>query len=138
MALKQPTNADECVYFTRRIIGNGKVMAWVFRNTCPKCGKALMGKPVDKKTGKVSIRAKEYVCPSCGYTAEKNAYEETLTANIEYTCQSCNYSGELQIPFKRKKVQGVDSLRFQCQKCKANIDITKKMKEIGKKKEDFG
>lgn len=136
MALKQPSSADECVYFTRRAIGEGTIIAWVFRNPCPKCGKALMGKPVDKKTGKVSIRAKEYVCPNCGYTAEKNAYEETLTANVEYTCPSCNYSGEIQIPFKRKKIQGVDALRFQCQKCKANIDITKKMKEIGKKEEE--
>ncbi len=133
MALKQPSSADECVYFTRRTIGSGNVMAWVFRNPCPKCGKSLMGKQVDKKTGKVLIRAKEYVCPSCGYLAEKQAYEDTLTANIEYTCPSCSNSGEIQIPFKRKKVQGVDVLRFQCQKCAANIDITKKMKEIGKK-----
>ncbi len=134
MALQQPTSAEECVYFTKRNIGSGKMKAWVFRNKCIKCGKALMGKPRDK-SGKVLIRAKEYVCPSCGYKVEKLAYEDTLTANIEYTCPSCSNSGELQILFKRKKVQGVDTLRFQCQKCKNNIDITKKMKEIGKKGE---
>ena len=135
MVLKQPNSADECVYFTRRVFGDGKLVAWVFKNPCPKCGKSLMGKPVDKKTGKVSIRAKEYVCAACGNKAEKQAYEDTLTANISYTCPSCKNSGELQIPFKRKKVQGVDTLRFSCQKCKANIDVTKKMKEIGKKGE---
>ncbi len=137
MALKHPTNTDDCVYFTRRSVDDGRIMAWVLRNPCPKCGKSLMGKPKDK-SGKVLIRAKEYVCPSCGYKAEKQAYEDTLTANIEYTCHSCNYSGELQIPFRRKKVQGVDTLRFQCQKCRANIDVTKKMREIRKKEGDFG
>ena len=91
-----------------------------------------------KKTGKPKIRAKEYQCPECGYTIPKDEYEETLTTNIKYTCPKCNFSGEIQIPFKRKKVKifdeeknkeiTADSLRFQCSKCKENIDVTKKMK----------
>ncbi|MBD3303717.1 hypothetical protein GF343_01105, partial [Candidatus Woesearchaeota archaeon] len=84
MVLRLPDSMEECVYFTRRNIDKGKVVAWVFKEKCPKCGKALMGKPKDEKTGKVKIRAKEYVCPECGYTAEKGEYEDTLTVNIQY------------------------------------------------------
>jgi predicted RNA-binding Zn-ribbon protein involved in translation (DUF1610 family) len=135
MALKQPQSMDECVYFTRRL--SPAVVAWVFRGTCPKCKKGTMGKPRGAD-GKVKIRAKEYVCPDCGYAAEKQAYEDTLTANIEYTCPKCNASGELTMPFKRKKVklfdeetgkEGVaEALQFLCAKCKEKINVTKKMK----------
>jgi len=131
--LKKPNSTTECVYFTNRTIGNGKAIAWVFRKDCPKCKKAKMGKPVVK--GKVAIRAKEYVCPSCNYTEEKKQHEESLTASIEYVCPNCSFKGEKEIPFKRKKVEGVETLRFQCEKCNSNIDITKKMKEIKKKGE---
>ena len=125
---------DELVYFTNRTIDGGKARVWVFRELCPKCKKSMMGKPTDKK-GKVLVRAKEYRCPSCGHTVEKKAYEESLTVNIEYVCPFCKHAGDIQIPFKRKKVMGVDTLRFNCQKCGKPIDITKKMKAIGKKKE---
>jgi len=138
MLLKEPASTDECVYFTNRTIGNGKVKAWVFKDKCPKCGKSLMGKPKDKKTGKTKIRAEKYVCAECSYEAEKEEYEDSLTANIRYTCPSCNHQGELQQSFKRKKMQRfneesgkketVETIRFQCEKCKQNIDITKKMK----------
>ena len=37
------------------------------------------------------------------------------------------------LPFKRKKVEGVATLRFPCEKCKGPIDVTKKMKVIKKK-----
>ncbi|MBW2972914.1 hypothetical protein KY346_00815 [Candidatus Woesearchaeota archaeon] len=138
MALRFPESMDECIYFTRRTIKDGKVVAWVFKETCSKCGKAKMSKPKDEKTGKVKVRAKEYVCPACGHTVEKKAYEETLTCNIEYTCPHCGNKGELQVPFKRKKVQvfdeeaqkkkSMDAVKFQCQKCGKDILITKKMK----------
>jgi len=128
MVLKQPESMEELVYFTNRSIGSGSARVWVFRQLCPKCKKVEMGKPRDKK-GKVQIRAKEYICPNCGYTVEKQAYEDSLTASIEYKCPSCGNAGEIQVPFKRKNVEGVQALRFQCQKCKANIDVTKKMKE---------
>ncbi len=132
-----PESMNDLVYFTRRNIGEkGKAVAWVYKKECPKCGKATMGKPRDAKTGKVMVTAKEYACPECGYTAEKKAYEETLTAEVQYTCPSCGFIGEAEVPFKRKKVQGVDTLRVQCRECKANIDITKKMKEKGKKGSD--
>ena len=131
--LKEPESMDQLVYLTRRIIGNGQVMCWVPREQCPKCKKALMGKPKEK--GKVKIRAPEYVCPSCGYAVEKKAYEDSLTACVKYTCPNCKFEGEAQVPFKRKSINGVQTLRIQCSKCGVNIDITKKMKEAGKKGE---
>lgn len=130
MALRQPESMDECIYFTQRSLGDGKgsVKLWVFRQTCPKCRKEIIGKPRDSK-GKVKTRATEYVCPGCGYRIEKKAYEESLTANAEYQCPACGNNGEAQILFKRKNIEGVQTIRFQCAKCSANIDVTKKMKE---------
>ena len=74
MALKQPESMDECIYFTQRSLDGdkGSVRVWVFKQGCPKCRKAIMGKPRDKN-GKVRVRAKVYVCPGCGYTLEKKA-----------------------------------------------------------------
>jgi len=134
MALEIPENMDDLVYFSNRAIGNGHAKVWVERQMCPKCNKALMGKPKGDN-GSIKIRAKEYVCPACNFTMEKTAHEETLTASIIYTCHHCSFSGDKQVPFKRKSVQGVQTLRFQCDKCKGNIDITKKMKEMKKKGE---
>ena len=136
---KPETDADieKLIYYTRRKIGSGYAVAWVYRQKCPKCGKGLMGKPRDEKTGKAKIRAKEYVCPDCGNSVEKKEYEEGLTANIEYTCPKCKYEGKIQIPYKRKKVQGMDALKFSCEKCGETILVTKKMKEKGGKEEDL-
>lgn len=125
--LKRPESMEEVVYFTRRDIGEGEATVWVFRGQCPKCGKGLMGKPRDK--GKVKMRAKEYVCPECGHTVEKQEYEESLMANLDYTCPECKHKGETQVQFKRKSVKGVKTLRAVCEKCNASIDVTKKMKE---------
>ena len=129
MALKFPESMDECFYFTRRTIGTGRATTWVFKEKCPKCSKAFMGKP-RKDDGGIAIRAKEYVCPSCNHTVEKTEYEDTLTANVQYTCPSCGNEGEISAPYKRKNINGVKTLRVQCQKCNGNIDITKKMKEM--------
>ena len=108
------------------------------RTQCPKCKKALMGKPRDPKTGKVKIRAKIYVCPACEHSVEKEAYEETLHAEIKYACPHCKKKGEARIPFKRKSVKKFDEekqkkvamqvLRVQCEHCGKDIDISKKMK----------
>ena len=134
--MKEPASMEECIYFTNRVTDKGKLKAWVFKEKCPKCGLGLMGKPVEK--GKIKIRAKEYICPECKYTIDKDKYEPTLLVNIKYTCPYCSNPGEISIPFVRKKVaftdettgkkQLVESMRFQCQKCSKNIDITKKMK----------
>jgi|SRR3989338_5273882 len=127
MSLIEPTSMEQCAYFTRRIIGSGEVMAWVFKNKCPKCDEGVMEKPKDSK-GKIKTRAKEYVCANCGYVMDKKENDEQLLANIKYGCPYCKNQGEVQIPFKRKKIDGVDALRFQCQKCNADIDVIKKMK----------
>jgi len=138
MTLQEPKSMDDCVYFSNRIVGKGKAKAWVLKEKCPKCGKALMGKPKDEKTGRPKIRATEYVCPECNHTVEKQEYEDTLKINVKYTCPHCNHEGETQAPFKWKNIQrlneetgkkqAIKSIRFQCQKCGENIDITKKMK----------
>jgi len=138
MALKEPKSMDECIYFTNRSMGSGKAKAWVFKASCPKCNKTLMAKPRDPKTNKPKIRATEYVCPSCNFTEQKKQHEEKLTVCVKYTCPKCSHEDEIEIPFKRKKIQilneetgkksAVDSLQFQCSKCDEKINITKKMK----------
>ncbi|MBI5390372.1 hypothetical protein HZB02_02700 [Candidatus Woesearchaeota archaeon] len=135
--LNMPESVEECIYFTRRIVGKGNIVAWVSKQDCPQCKKAKMGKPRDNK-GKVKIRAKEYTCPTCKYTAEKEAYEETLTCDIMYTCPKCLKQGEQSVPFKRKKVKifdseegtekKVDAVAFACSSCKEKLYVTKKMK----------
>lgn len=138
MALQFPNSIDECIYFSRRTLGEkGQAVAWVFREKCPKCKKGTMGKPRDAK-GKVKIRATEYECPECRFSMKKEEYEDTLTANIQYTCQYCGHSGEHQMSFRRKKIKifdeeehkkkSADALKFQCAKCGKDILITKKMK----------
>ena len=132
MALREPESMDEVIYFTRRAIGDGKVMAWTYRKDCPKCG-AKMGKPVDAKTGKVKSRATEYVCPECGHTEEKKEHEASLTIEAKYTCPHCGKEGEGTAPYVRKTFEGVKAYVIVCEHCKGKIGITKKMKE-GKKK----
>ena len=127
MVLQKPKSMEECVYYTYRGLDEGEVTVWVFRQKCPKCKKAYMSKP-RSANGKVKTRANEYVCSECGYKVEKQEYEDSLTANIDYSCPKCKNKGEIQVPFKRKNVGGVMALRFQCQKCSANIDVTRKMK----------
>jgi predicted RNA-binding Zn-ribbon protein involved in translation (DUF1610 family) len=133
MSFKIPDSMDECLYFTRRTLNNdGRVMAWVERKDCISCGKAKMGKPVDK--GKIKIRATEYICPACGASEEKKAHEESCTVKIIYTCPYCKNQGETTAPYKRKKFEGVDAVIFECQKCSEKIGITKKMADPKKKK----
>lgn len=136
--MNEPTSTKECIYFTNRIIDKGKLKAWVFKEKCPKCGKALMGKPKNPKTGKPKIRATIYECPKCGYSENKQEHEDKLTANIKYKCPYCKNESETQTSFKRKKVQRfneesqkketVEALVFNCSKCNKRIEITKKMK----------
>ncbi|PIY59983.1 hypothetical protein COY95_04165 [Candidatus Woesearchaeota archaeon CG_4_10_14_0_8_um_filter_47_5] len=130
MSLKKPTSMKELVYFTSRDLApKGQITVWVFRNMCPKCSKGIMSKPADAK-GKIKIRAKEYVCPSCGYTAESKVYEDSLMACVSYTCPHCGKSGEKEVPFKRKNVKGVLTLSVSCDACNGAMDVTKKMKGL--------
>ena len=139
MMLTEPTSMDELVYFTRRSLpNNGSAVAWVYRQDCPKCKKAKMGKPVDPKTKKVKTRSTEYQCPECNYTVNKEEYEDTLTCEANYTCPHCKKQGGSSAPFKRKSTKIFDEekqkmvaaklVRLECEHCKGNIDITQKMK----------
>lgn len=132
MPFKTPESLEECVYFTNRSIGQGHVLAWVYRKLCPKCQKAKMGKPVVK--GKVQLRAAFYQCPNCSYQEEKKAHEESLKIEAQLTCPECSKEGETTAEYKRKNYKGVPSYLLTCPHCGANIPLTKKLK--GFKKED--
>jgi predicted RNA-binding Zn-ribbon protein involved in translation (DUF1610 family) len=131
--LKEPESMNDLIYFTNRTLdeGKGNVKAWVHKKMCPQCGKAKMGKPVEK--GKVKIRAKEYVCPDCGFTEEKEAHEESLTLEAKYLCPECNKEGEGTTIYKRKSFMGVKAYVVECENCQAKIPVTKKMKKPKKK-----
>lgn len=132
MPLKEPQSMDELIYFTNRTLegGKGKIKAWVYRKLCPKCGKAKMGKPIEK--GEVKTRAKEYKCPSCGFTEEKKQHEESLTLEAKYICPECGKEGESTTEYKLKNFMGVPSYVVECSNCKAKIPLTKKMKDVKK------
>ena len=132
MSLKEPESMDECIYFTNRLNPDGTyIRAWTYKKECPKCKKATMGKPV--KDGKVKVRAKEYVCPECGYTEEKKEHEATLQVEIKYKCPECGKEGETTTEYKRKTWKGVPAYVFKCVDCGEKIGITKKMKAPKKK-----
>jgi len=139
MVLQEPSSMEECVYFTNRVLpNNGKIRAWVLREHCPKCKQGLMGKPLDPKTHRPKIRSDLYECPKCKYSAPIQEYEDTLTISILYTCPHCNNKDESRLPFKWKKGKILDTetgkertanlIKFQCSKCKKELNITKKMK----------
>lgn len=131
MKLREPESTEECFYFTNRQLGEtGEAMAWVYKPMCPKCKKAKLGKPVDEKTGKVKIRAKEYVCPACKSVFDKAKLDPTLTVEIKYTCPGCGNEGETTTEYKRKSFQRAPSYVFTCQKCNVKLGLTKKLKGV--------
>lgn len=134
MAIIEPESMEDILYFTNRTIDKGKVKAWVYKIECPKCHKVKIGKPLDKKTGKPKLRAKEYSCSNCDYTESKEEHENKLKLEIKYTCPYCGHSGEAIIAYKRKTFEGIPSYVFVCDKCEKKIAITKKMKN--KKSDD--
>ena len=139
MSLKEPSSMEELVYFTRRKIEeHGAAVVWAYRQDCPKCKKAKMGKPVDPKTKKVKSRSKEYVCPACNHTVQKEEYEATLTVEAKVTCPHCKKQGECTGPFAKKPVKIFDvesqkkkaakAIKLKCEHCQGDILITQKMK----------
>ena len=125
--MNEPESMDTLVYFTNRTIGNGHIKAWVYKQQCSQC-KGMMGKPKGAK-GKVKIRAQNYVCNECGFSVPNEEYEGGLKVQVKYTCPSCSNRGEAEVPFRRKRINGVETVRIECSHCHASIDITKKMKE---------
>jgi hypothetical protein len=134
MALKLPQSMDDLLYFTNRVTPQMSLKAWVYKKSCPKCKKALMGKPLDPKTGRPKIRSTEYECPACKYSEPKVAHEESLQIEAMYSCPKCQKKGESSGPYKRKTYQGVPSYLVECSACGEKIPITKKMKDPKKKK----
>ena len=146
MALKKPSSAEECVYFTNRTFeldaslrassqaGSGRAMAWVLRKECPKCRKDVLKKP-SAKSGKPDKKSPIYVCKSCRYEEKNEDVENSLVINVDYKCPHCGNEGETTTEYKRKNFEGVPSYVFECQKCKKKIGLTKKLK-IPKKKKD--
>lgn len=127
MSITMPESTKECLYFTRRSLDNdGSAVAWVYKRDCPECGKAKMGKPVEK--GKVKMRAKEYVCPECGYSEEKQEHEEKSQLEVIYKCPHCGFEGEATTEFKRQNFNKKKSYVFECGKCHEKIGITKRLK----------
>lgn len=133
MALIEPTNVSDCLYFTNRTIGTGKIKAWVFKGICSCNGKMVAVKPAS-----ALAKPKEYVCESCGKKVSTKEYEEALPINVKYTCPKCGNLSELQVPYKRKKIKifdeedqkerTADAVQFECGKCKEKLNITKKLK----------
>lgn len=134
MAIKEPESMDECLYFTNRTIGNGKIMAWVSRKECPQCHTGSMGKPIGEKTGKVMKKAEIYVCKECGYSEDMLKHEKDLAMSVKYTCPGCGFSGEAIIEYRLRSFEGVQAYVFDCATCKKRIGITKKMKKTKKDK----
>ena len=126
--MRTPESMEECLYFTNRPVGDGNVMAWVYRKKCPKCDKAEMGKPVVK--GKVKTRATYYECPECKFQEPKIEHEESLTLEAQYTCPHCGKDGESTGIYKRKAFKGVQCYIVECQHCGQKIPITKKLKDL--------
>ena len=124
-----PNSMDECIYFTRRKFDpSGSAIAWVYKKTCPKCGKAKMGKPLDPKTKRPKIRADVYECPACGFSEPKQEHEESLMVEVMFTCPYCSMKGEATTQYKRKSWNGVKAYVFECPGCHKTIGLTKKMK----------
>ncbi len=119
----------DLVYFSRRTLAEekGKAIAWTNKAKCPKCKKALMGKPVEK--GKIKIRATQYVCPGCGYAEPKAAHEAALKTDIIYDCPfpKCQHHAETTVPFARKSFYGKKAIVFVCAGCGEKLGITKKL-----------
>ena len=61
---------------------------------------------------------------------------ETLILEATYTCPKCKKKGESTGQYKRKPYLGVPSYIVDCQHCGEKIALTKKLKNLKKKKED--
>lgn len=70
-------------------------------------------------------------------------FEGEDITNVEYTCPHCGHNGETQQTFEEIKItiitekgkkKRVRAFRFQCEKCKKDIDIVRWTKKGRKKK----
>ena len=131
MEIKKPDSMTECLYFTNRTLGEGFATAWVYRPICESCKKGRMGKPL-KKDGKPLKKAEFYECPECKAQVPNEEMESKLRVEIEYKCPHCGNESMTSTKHERKTFEGVKAFVFECEKCKKNIGITKKMKKTKK------
>lgn len=130
-----PESMDECLYFTNRRLPDGtKILAWVRKKQCPACGNALMGKPLDAKTGRPKVRATVYACPGCGHEESKKDHEADLQVEVEYSNPEGTETKNATTPYKRKTFQGIPSFVFENEFTGEKTGITKKMKAKKAKK----
>jgi len=133
MTITKPDSMDGCLYFTSRAIGEGYLTAWAYRPECPSCKKGRMGKPLTK-TGKPDKKADFYECPECEHKIPIDEMDELLKLQVEYDCPHCHNEGMAETDYKRQSFKGVQAYVFLCEKCGEKIPVTKKLKEIKKKK----
>ena len=131
--LPQPESMDDLMYFTRRTVFDGRVVAWVFKPECPACGEAQMRKPRNKD-GKPKTRSKTYVCPACEHEEKKSDVKANATVNVHYICPHCEHEGDATTDYKRRTYMGKKSFVFQCAECWQEIPITKRVKQPKKLK----
>lgn len=121
MALEKPTNPKDLRFFTRKTVGSGKAMLWVFNPRCSKCKDGYLAVPYDESTGRFKSRAKTVKCNKCGAEAPKTELKEAeAIVNVAYTCPFCGKEGELQAPFKRTAKK---AFKFRCIFCGKEIKV---------------
>ena len=132
--LKQPQSMDELMYFSRRTVMDGRVVAWVFKPQCPECGDDRLEKPTNPKTGKKKTRSSKFVCETCGYEEKKKKTEERATVNIHYICPHCEHEGDTTTKYDRRTYLGKKAFVFKCDECWQEIPITKRVKRLDRLK----
>ncbi|MFT4250264.1 MAG: hypothetical protein ACMXYD_02805 [Candidatus Woesearchaeota archaeon] len=124
-----PDSMDDLLYFTNRKLPDGtKIIAYVERKTCPECGKAQMGKPINEKTGRPKIRSPIYTCPECGYEEKKQAHEDSCEVTIQYTNPEGTEMKTTTASYKRKTWKGMKAIVFHNDFLDERYGITNRMK----------
>ncbi len=131
-----PQSMDDLLYFSNRKLPDGvRIIAWVEKISCPACGDALMGKPVDEKTGKVKIRAAEFVCPACGHTEPKAAHLKKLSMQVRYTDTTGKNWKAATTEYKLRTWKGMKAYVFENEFTNEKMGVTKRLKMKGDPKE---
>ncbi len=77
---------------------------------------------------KPSRRAKEYVCPECGYEEPVDEHEKKVVVQVKYECPYCGHEGEAETEYKRRSWYGKKAYVWKCDGCGERLGLTKKMK----------
>ncbi len=127
-----PTSMEDLLYFSNRKMPDGvRIIAWVDKLTCEKCKKALMGKPINEKTGKVKIRAAVFVCPECEHEEPKTAHTKKLVMQIRYTDETGKNWKSAQTAYTLKTWKGMKAYVFQNEFTGEKMGVTKRLKMKG-------